>query len=172
MTYDPYALTIHIDGSALDNPGGEGGIAGIVVFPEKLNLASETIFELGFTSSTNNRMELLACINALEWVRLNASTYAPARVVIITDSQYIHENQWNALFWRRSRWCNKDGRPVENPDLWKKFLAMKSKTGIRTDLEWQKGKSTLIQKEVDKEAKQSARNAMRIKDRGQTTIRR
>jgi hypothetical protein len=34
MTYDPQALTIHIDGSALDIPGGEGGIAGIVVLPE------------------------------------------------------------------------------------------------------------------------------------------
>jgi ribonuclease HI len=116
MMHDPYALTVHIDGSAYRNPGEEGGLAGIVIFPDALGHESVTIFELGFTSSTNNRMELQACIEALEWARLHARDCGASRVVIITDSDYVHRHQWNAPTWGKNHWRNKDGRPIENAD--------------------------------------------------------
>jgi ribonuclease HI len=48
MQPDPHALKLYVDGSALKNPGGPGGIAGIAEFPDRMN------------RTTNNRMELLA----------------------------------------------------------------------------------------------------------------
>jgi ribonuclease HI len=166
MANDPHALTIHIDGSALDNPGGHGGIAGIVEYPEKLQKEPDTIFEIGFDASTNNRMELLACIKALEWVRYKAQQFSPARVVIVTDSTYVCENIGNVPHWKSNRWCNREGRPVDNPDLWKALLSAKLRTGIRTDIEWRKGKKMPIQKEVDTKAKHSAKGIKRIHDNG------
>ncbi len=47
MLFDPHALKIYVDGSALENPGGPGGLAGIVEFPEDLNRENEVIFEDG-----------------------------------------------------------------------------------------------------------------------------
>ncbi len=55
----PHALKIYIDGSALQNPGGAGGLAGIVVYPDDWNLPNEHIFEIGYQATTNQRMELL-----------------------------------------------------------------------------------------------------------------
>jgi ribonuclease HI len=69
MLFDPYALQVFIDGSALKNPGGPGGIAAVVQYPDSWNLQDECIFEVGYVSTTNNRMELLALITALEYLR-------------------------------------------------------------------------------------------------------
>jgi hypothetical protein len=69
MTLDPYALKIYIDGSALKNPGGASGCAGIAEYPSDWNRPEETLFTVGYEGSTNNRMELLACVKAMEYVR-------------------------------------------------------------------------------------------------------
>jgi len=166
MSYDPYALKIYIDGSAYKNPGGEGGIAAIVEFPDDTNREPDLIFTKGFSETTNQRMELRACIEALKWARENARLFGCPRVVIITDSQYVVDNHRNALYWKRNKWRNKDGRPIENPDLWGKLLAERPKIGVRTDIEWGKGKSTEIGKLVDKAAKKSAKGFDKIRDRG------
>lgn len=166
MSYDPYALKIYIDGSAYNNPGGEGGIASIVEYPDDMNRDPELIFAKGFTETTNQRMELRACIEALKWARANAKPIGCPRVIIISDSQYVCENHRSAFYWKKNKWRNKDGRPVENPDLWDKLLAEKLRVGVRTDLEWGKGKSTEIGKLVDKAAKRSAKGFDKIQDRG------
>jgi ribonuclease HI len=167
MTYDPYALTIHIDGSTYDNPGGSGGIAGIVEFPDKLNREPEQIFIIGFDSTTNNRMELTACIQALMWARDNWMQFQPGRVLVISDSRYVCDNlPYARNTWKTNEWCNSDGRPVENADLWKLLLSLLTKIGVRTEIEWKKGKSTPVQVEVDKQAKGVAKAAPRRKDRG------
>ncbi len=57
MAYDPYALKIHIDGSAYRNPGGVGGIAAIVEYPDTSDKEPETILQIGFAETTNQRME-------------------------------------------------------------------------------------------------------------------
>ena len=104
MRHDPYALYIHIDGSAFNNPGGEGGIAAIVEYPLSLNRDPETIFAIGYTATTNNRMELSACIKALEWARMNAPLLKPPRIVIITDSTYVYEHHNHAGKSRFGKW--------------------------------------------------------------------
>lgn len=165
MAYDPHAMKIYVDGSVSDNPGGEGGIAGIVEFPERLNIEPSMIFEQGYMSSTNQRMELLASIKAIEWARDNARSYQAGLVVIVTDSLYLYDHIGSAQYWKKEGWKNRDGRPVENSDLWNDLLAIRSKAGIRIEFDWQKGKTTPLLKEVDRLAKR-AREGMKVTDYG------
>lgn len=163
---DPYALKIYIDGSAFRNPGHEGGLAGIAEFPEHLNREPETIFEESYCGTTNNRMELNACIRAIEYVEDNAKTLAISRAIILSDSRYVVENHKIVVSWRKNGWRNRHGRPVENRDLWKRFLSVRSRVRTRIDIDWNLGKSTLVLKSVDKLAKNVAKSPLRLKDHG------
>lgn len=153
---DPHALKIYIDGSALRNPGGAGGVAGIVVYPDDWNRPNERIFEIGYQETTNQRMELLACVKAFEWVRENAARLRVQRVQIVTDSKYVYEDRDRATWWSQNGWRNAAGKPVANPDLWKEFLSARSKLPVRTDIVWQPGKTSPVLKEVDRSAKAAA----------------
>jgi ribonuclease HI len=166
MSYDPYALVIHIDGSAQQNPGGKCGIAGIAVFPDKSNREPENIFMAGFSASTNQRAEILACIEALAWIRENFRLHSPSRVIIVTDSQYLLTGWKTAASWRRDKWRTRSGRPVDNADLWKRLISARLMTGIRTDLTWERGKSSPIQKAVDTGAKAAAKAGDHNRDYG------
>ena len=162
---DPNALKIHIDGSAYNNPGGKGGYRGIIVYPESLCKENEVIFTTGYLETTNNRMELLACIEALKYIRKKSSTLHVQRILIVTDSLYVYNSQHAANYWKKNNWCNQHGRPVENQDLWKELISQRNKVTIRTEIVWEKGKSNQITKEVDKLAKQ-ATNKIPKKDYG------
>jgi ribonuclease HI len=164
--HDPYALKIYIDGSAYRNPGHEGGLAGIAEFPESLNREPEPIFEESFDRTTNNRMELRACLQALEYVRANARSLGISRAIILTDSEHVNEHHKSAPFWRKNGWRNRHGRPVENKDLWKEFLSLRQKVGVRIDIAWNLGKSTAVLRAVDKLAKKAAKNLLKRKDSG------
>ncbi|MCL4524442.1 MAG: hypothetical protein M1453_03235 [Acidobacteria bacterium] len=159
--YDPHAHKIHIDGSALKNPGGPGGLAGMIEFPEALNRECEVVFEEGYKATTNNRMELLACIRALEYLCAEAKTLGVTRALIITDSLYLQQYCNNARLWRRDGWKNAEGRPIENAELWKEFLARRQKIRVPFELKWQRGKTTTIAREVDKRAKSAAASPTR-----------
>jgi ribonuclease HI len=165
MSFDPHALKIYIDGSCFNNPGGNGGFAAIVEYPAEYNRDDERLQEIGFHETTNNRMELRACIWAHEWAHENAAALAVSRVQIITDSQYVYRFWRTAEQWRRNRWRLADGRPAENADLWKELLSIRSKLRIRTDIEWCKGKKSVITKAVDTAAKQAAKQPSEV-DRG------
>src|SRR2546426_738330 len=91
LMHDPNALKIYIDGSAYRNPGHEGGLAGIAEFPESLSREPEIIFEESYRETTNNRMDLRACIRALRYIRENARRLRLTRAIILTDSQYVNE---------------------------------------------------------------------------------
>ena len=164
--YDPNGLIINIDGSAYKNPGHKGGIAAIAEFPEALNREPECIFEIGFSETTNNRMELHATIRALEWARKNARALNAQSVTIVSDSLYVCNNHKNAPYWKKAKWRNRDDRPIENADLWDRLLSAKNKVGVRTEIEWQKGKVSAVAKEVDKKAKTAAHATIQIKDIG------
>src|ERR1017187_3139005 len=100
MPLDPRALHIYTDGSCLKkNPGGKGGAAAIVEYPEHLNRAEELVVDLGFAATTNNRMELVACIEALEWIRKNRPWPGVTRVQIVTDSEYVERHFWHSRQW-------------------------------------------------------------------------
>ena len=102
--------TIFTDGSCLRNPGGPGGWAIVAK-----NMATGKVLErsAGNPSTTNNRMELTAAIEALR--------YAPegTRVALYTDSQYLKNGitKWVAG-WKRRGWKKADGQPVLNQELW------------------------------------------------------
>ena len=158
---------IVIDGNAYNNPGGTGGYAGIAQYPEAWNRESEIVFQVGFEKTTNNRMELKACIHAYRYVVDNGKALNIQRVQIVTDSQYVFKFQFLADTWRQKRWRLSSGAPVENADLWKEFLSVRSKAcaTVRTELIWRKGKKSAILKAVDKACKEAGKQPTE-KDRG------
>lgn len=156
---DPRAVHIYTDGSCYKNPGGDSGCAAIVRFPEHLNLPDEQIVDFGCDESSINRMELMACVEAVRWVVESGPWRDAARVLIITDSQYITENIIRAQGWKKMGWRNVHGEWKFNSDLWDKLLKLRTKGarfGIRIDFVWQKGKKTELGKRVDRSAKTAA----------------
>jgi ribonuclease HI len=102
-------IIIHTDGACSGNPG-KGGF-GVVMQLENSNYYKE--ISQGFLLTTNNRMELLAVIVALETIKIPKS-----KVVVISDSKYVVDavNQNWIIGWRK-----KNYKDVKNPDLWKRF---------------------------------------------------
>ncbi len=119
----------------------------------------------GFAESTINRMELSACIAALDWVKAEGIGRRYSRVQIFSDSQYVVNGQFSAPFWQKAKWRTAAGRPIDNSDLWKDLLSAKSKAGVRVDICKVQNKSTPLLKRVDKLAKAAAKSHPRI-DRG------
>lgn len=165
MSHDPHALKIYIDGSALRNPGGAGGLAAWIEFPIDWDRPDELLFQEGFQETTNNRMELLACILAFEYVRKRGRELRVERVQIVTDSKYVHDCFFLADKWRKNGWRNFDGKPVENRDLWKRLMSVRAKVIVRTELKRMLGKKSPILKSVDKAAKIAASQPWKT-DRG------
>lgn len=155
MPYDPQALKVFIDGNAYNNPGGQGGYAGIADYPEHFNRDPEVIFQVGFHETTNNRMELKACIHAYKYVAEKGHSLNVRRALIVTDSQYVFKWRFTVDEWRRNGWRSRSGSPIENADLWKEFLSARSKAcaQVRTELVWKKGKKSPMLKAIDKAAK-------------------
>lgn len=88
----------------------------------------------GFAHTTNNRMELLAPIEALN------SLNEPCNVELTTDSQYVKNgiNQW-IHNWRKNGWRTADKKPVKNADLWKRLDEAVKKHQV--NWHWVKGHS-------------------------------
>ena len=154
-----------MDGNSYKNPGGAGGFACIGRYPEDSNRPDEEIFSEGFHESSINRMELSACIRALEWIAEQKHTLGVQRVQLITDSLYVYNNHKNPTIWRRQRWCNHLGKPIENSDLWRRYLSALTKVHFRVDVLWMKGKKSPILKMVDRAAKAAGKAPSQV-DRG------
>lgn len=165
MPEDPYALKLFIDGNCYRQRGRAGAIACAAKFPESRNREDEIIFAEGFFETTNNRMELLACICAHEYIAEQGRSLGVERVQIVTDSMYVNDNHLRVTTWRSAGWCNAHGRPIENSDLWKRLLTAKSKVKVRTEILWQKGKKSPILKMVDRAAKEAGKSPQSV-DRG------
>ena len=104
------AITIHTDGAARGNPGPGG--YGIVM---RYKGHEKTMAE-GYKKTTNNRMELLAVIVALEQLK---TKQIPVR--IYTDSKYVADAVEQGWIHNRER---KQFRKTKNPDLWRRFLSI------------------------------------------------
>jgi ribonuclease HI len=103
-------VIIHTDGACSGNPG-MGGWGAILSFGdvEKELKGSEP-------HTTNNRMELMAAISALEALK------KPCRVDLHTDSQYVQNGISSWIHgWKRNGWKTADKKPVKNVDLWQRL---------------------------------------------------
>lgn len=109
----PGAVEIFTDGACSGNPG-PGGWGAILRFGEV-----EKEMSGGEPLTTNNRMELLAAISALEALRRSCL------VVVHTDSQYLRDGVMKWLSgWKRNGWKTADKKQVKNQDLWMRLDAV------------------------------------------------
>jgi ribonuclease HI len=110
-------VKIYTDGGCDKNPGGTGGWAFRLVSGDQVLEKSGRV-----ENTTNNRMELLAAINAL------TALTKPSEVELFTDSQYLSRgmNEW-IHGWLSKNWKLKDGSPVKNDDLWKQLYELDRK---------------------------------------------
>jgi ribonuclease HI len=136
------------DGACLGNPG-PGGWAALLRLGDV-----EKLFSGGETDTTNNRMELMAAIAALE-----ALTRASV-VRITTDSKYVMQGieQWMPR-WRANGWRTSDGKPVKNQDLWQRLAAAAARHTVRWA--WTRGHSGHPENERVDVAARSAAEAQR-----------
>ena len=125
-------VDIFTDGSSRGNPG-PGGYGSILRFVDRNGCVHEKELSQGFRLTTNNRMELLGVIVALEALK------SPCEVTLYSDSQYVVNafNQHWVDGWLKRGWKNAKKEPVKNPDLWKRLLA--AKEPHRMEFVWVKG---------------------------------
>jgi ribonuclease HI len=121
-------VSIFTDGACRGNPG-PGGWGALLRYAEQekeLNGAER--------DTTNNRMELMAAIIALETLK------RPCDVVLTTDSQYVRKGitEWLPN-WKRRGWKTADKKPVKNQDLWQRLEAAAQRHTIHW--KWIKGHS-------------------------------
>ena len=124
-------IIIYTDGSAKGNPG-KGGYGVVMIFGEHRKEISE-----GFELTTNNRMELLSVIIALESLKKQNIS-----VIVYSDSKYVVnaiEKKW-VFNWEKKNFLNK-----KNPDLWIRFLKVYKKHAVR--FVWVKGHSDVKENE-------------------------
>ncbi|MFA6172094.1 MAG: ribonuclease HI [Kiritimatiellales bacterium] len=121
------SVEIYTDGACKGNPGPGG--YGVVL----LSGGRRKELSGGFRKTTNNRMELLACIEGLR------SLKRPCTVVLTSDSSYVVnaiEKGW-AKRWRSKNWMLSPGKPAKNSDLWKQLLELCA--GHTVKFHWVKG---------------------------------
>ena len=119
-------VEIWTDGACSGNPG-PGGWGAILRFN-----GTEKELSGAEAQTTNNRMELMAAIAALE------ALTRPCAVTLTTDSQYVKDGLTKWIHgWKRNGWKTADKKPVKNEDLWKRLDAAAAKHKVTW--EWVKG---------------------------------
>jgi ribonuclease HI len=113
-------VTIHTDGACSGNPG-PGGWGAILAFGDL-----EKELKGGEPHTTNNRMELMAAISALEALK------RPCSVDLFTDSEYLRGGITGWINgWKRNGWRTADRKPVKNVDLWQRLEAALAPHDVR-----------------------------------------
>lgn len=102
-------VVIFTDGACSGNPG-PGGFGAILMLGEHRREISG-----GEQHTTNNRMELLGVITAIEQLK------RPVPVVVYTDSTYVQANYPRLEKWERNNWLNSSKQPVMNVELWQRL---------------------------------------------------
>ena len=114
-------VVIHTDGACSGNPG-PGGWGAVLHFKDQ-----EKELWGGELYTTNNRMELMAAIQALEALK------RPCRVELHTDSKYVQQGikEW-IHSWKKRGWKTADKKPVKNDDLWRRL----DEARLRHEVDW------------------------------------
>ena len=110
-------VVAYTDGSSRGNPG-PGGYGAVLLYVDPSGVEHRREFSGGFKKTTNNRMELLGAITALEALK------RPCEVELHSDSQYV-VNAFNKHWvegWERKGWKTANKQPVKNPDLWHRLI--------------------------------------------------
>jgi len=114
-------VEVYTDGACKGNPG-PGGWGALLLYD-----GHEKELKGGEPRTTNNRMEMLAAIMALEALK------RPCRVVLHTDSQYLQQGITGWIHnWKRNGWRTANRKPVKNVDLWQRLDAAMA----RHDVDW------------------------------------
>lgn len=121
QTSSSNVIEIYTDGACKGNPGIGGWGAWLRYGEHEKELFG------GEKDTTNNRMELLAVIRALE------SITKKVPVIVHTDSQYVQKgiSEW-LVNWKRRGWKTSDNKPVKNADLWRELDAL----AVNHEIEW------------------------------------
>lgn len=132
------------DGACLGNPGPGGWAALLRWNGHERELSGNE------ADTTNNRMELLAAISALEALQ------RPARVDLFTDSRYVEQGIRDWLpRWQANGWRTSDRKPVKNQDLWQRLHA--AAAPHRVEWHWVRGHAGHLENErVDQLAREAA----------------
>jgi len=114
-------VTVYTDGACKGNPG-PGGWGALLIYN-----GNERELKGGEELTTNNRMELMAAIMALETLK------RPCAVDLFTDSQYVRQGITSWMQgWKARGWKTADRKPVKNEDLWRRLDEARN----RHDVSW------------------------------------
>jgi len=120
-------LFAYTDGACSGNPG-PGGWGALLVAREGDAVVKERALSGGEAETTNNRMELLAAIAALEALE------RPSKITIVTDSAYVKNGLTGWITgWKRNGWKTAAKKPVKNEDLWRRL----DEAAARHDVTWE-----------------------------------
>ncbi len=124
-------LFAYTDGACSGNPG-PGGWGCLMIARDGTTVVKQKDLSGGAALTTNNQMELLAAISALE------SLTKPSAITIVTDSSYVKDGITSWIHgWKARGWKTAANKPVKNVDLWKRLDA--ATQGHRVTWQWVKG---------------------------------
>ena len=150
-----YKITIYTDGASSGNPGPGGYGAVLLTGSHRKELSG------GFRLTTNNRMELLAVIVALEALKVEKCD-----VTVYTDSKYVADAVTKGWVFN---WVKKHFKGKKNPDLWMRFLAIYKKHQVK--FVWIKGHANIPENErCDQLAVEASRLPNLMDDKGYEAV--
>ncbi len=124
-------LFAYTDGACSGNPG-PGGWGALLVARDGAQVLKERALSGGDGRTTNNRMELMAAIAALEALE------RPTRLTVVTDSAYLRDGVTRWIDgWKANGWLTAGRKPVKNEDLWRRLDAARAPHAV--DWDWVKG---------------------------------
>ncbi len=144
MNNEEKRIIIYTDGAASGNPGPGG--YGILMILE--NTDYKKSFSEGFRYTTNNRMELMAVVEALKKIKK-----PDQKVIVVTDSTYVSDAINKGWL---EKWKARNFKKIKNPDLWKQLVEEMNKH--RVEFWWTRGHNNHPQNEYcDKLARKAAK---------------
>lgn len=124
-------LFAYTDGACSGNPG-PGGWGTLMLARDGARVVKTRELKGGEANTTNNRMELLAAIHALEALE------RPSEITIVTDSTYVKNGVTLWIHnWKKNGWRTAAKKPVKNDELWKRLDQAQARHGVTW--KWVKG---------------------------------